>query len=259
MPSRYHRAMASAQRAAAALLIAVTAGACFASPSGAPPAGLWPLFRQSFDLFTILLLAGSILAVAVIVRCIMDLRPSRIVPRHSLQRLDMLLDQGRFAELSEVPPNHDSFPARVVAAAAAQQTRGKGAMREAAELAAGEECARWFRLIEPLNVIGNLGPLIGLAGTVWGMILAFTSLGQSGGQAGPGELSLGISKALFHTLLGLCLAIPCLLAFGYYRLVVDRLCNRAMLLAAGYLERIPAPDDSAAPERAVAPQHAKRS
>jgi biopolymer transport protein ExbB len=114
-------------------------------------------------------------------------------------------------------------------------------MREAAELAASEESARWFRKIDVLSVIGNLGPLVGLAGTVYGMILAFTSLGDSGGQAGPGDLSLGISKALFHTLLGLCLAIPCLLMYGLYRGVVDRLCTRGIILTAEILEMLPPP------------------
>jgi biopolymer transport protein ExbB len=113
-------------------------------------------------------------------------------------------------------------------------------MREAAELAASEESARWFRKIDMLSVIGNLGPLVGLAGTVWGMILAFTSLGETGGQAGPAQLSLGISKALFHTLLGLCLAIPCLLAYGWYRGVVDRLCTRAIVSASEVIEALPA-------------------
>jgi biopolymer transport protein ExbB/TolQ len=111
-------------------------------------------------------------------------------------------------------------------------------MREAAELSASEESARWFRKIDLLNVIGNLGPLVGLAGTVWGMILAFTSLGDSGGNAGPAQLSLGISKALFHTLLGLCVAIPCLAAYGVYRGIVDRLCTRGIVMASDILEAI---------------------
>ena len=66
----------------------------------------------------------------------------------------------------------------------------------------------------------------------WGMIIAFTSLGAADGQAGPADLSLGISKALFHTLLGLVLAIPCLLTFGIYRGIVDRICTRAMVESA---------------------------
>jgi biopolymer transport protein ExbB/TolQ len=51
-------------------------------------------------------------------------------------------------------------------------------------------------------------------------------------------LSLGISKALFHTLLGLCLAIPCLAAYGIYKGIIDRHCTRAMVIANEVLERV---------------------
>jgi len=126
-----------------------------------------------------------------------------------------------------------------VVRAALRAPRDRTAMRDAAELAASEQISHWFRKIEPLNVIGNLGPLIGLAGTVWGMVLAFSTLGQAGGQAYAGELAGGISKALFHTLLGLMLAIPCLVVFGYYRTIVDRHCNRAMVVCSELVESIP--------------------
>jgi hypothetical protein len=76
------------------------------------------------------------------------------------------------------------------------------------------------------------------------MIIAFTSLGEGGGQANPGTLALGISKALFHTLLGLLLAVPSLLVFGWYRTVIDRHCTRAMAIAAEIVEMLPeSPDE----------------
>ena len=150
-----------------------------------------------------------------------------------------MIKAGRFGELRGWVDRDNSFPSLVLRAAF-EQSANRESMREAAELAASEQVAGWFRKIEPLNVIGNLGPLVGLAGTVWGMILAFTTLGQAGGQAGPADLSLGISKALFHTLLGLCLAIPCLVVFGFYRSIIDRHCTRAMVVSAEMVEKIPA-------------------
>lgn len=217
-----------------------------AAGSGAPVRGdlsLWSLFIQSFDIFTIALLAGSVAGGAIIYRAMVDIRESRIMPPESTRRLRELVAGGKWRALEEESGGDPAFIARVVHAAMAARGAGREAMREAADLAASDECARWFRRIEPLNVIGNLGPLVGLAGTVWGMIIAFTSLGETGGQAGPADLSVGISKALFHTLLGLCLAIPCLLVFGLYRSVIDRHCNRAMVLAAGLVERIPVESD----------------
>ncbi len=201
------------------------------------PVGLFGLFLQSFDFFTVLLLLGSASAVTLIASCMFDIRRSRIIPERSIKRLGQLIDQGRLGELRSFLKTDSSFPARVVAAAIAQERAGAEAMRESAELAASEECARWFRRIEPLNVLGNIGPLVGLAGTVWGMILAFSALSDAGGSAMVGELAPGISKALFHTLLGLLLAIPCLLVFGLYRSIIDRICTHAMVLSSDFVDK----------------------
>jgi biopolymer transport protein ExbB len=199
---------------------------------------LWPLFRQSFDGFTVVLLLGSLVAVAWIVRVVLDIRPGVIQPRSSSAALESALATGRPGEVQRAVAGDKAFVSRVVAEALEHKALGPPAMRDAAELRASIESARWFRRIELLNVIGNLGPLVGLAGTVWGMILAFTSLGEAGGQAGPTDLSLGISKALFHTLLGLLLAVPCLLVFGVYRNVADRICTDAMAQAARAIDRL---------------------
>jgi biopolymer transport protein ExbB len=215
-----------------------------AAPAGAPaaPAGVWQLFRQSFDLFTVVLLIGSVSAGAFIFRSFVEIRPGSILPAGKVRTISEMLANRRHSELRHFVEEDRSFPSQVLLAAF-EAGGSRQSMREAAELAASEQVASWFRRIEPLNVIGNLGPLVGLAGTVWGMILAFTTLGEAGGQANPATLSLGISKALFHTLLGLCLAIPCLLVFGFYRSLIDRHCTRAMVVAAEMVEKLPAQEE----------------
>ncbi|MGE3107148.1 MAG: MotA/TolQ/ExbB proton channel family protein [Phycisphaerales bacterium] len=230
--------------AAACLSIWVAGAARAASGSGtATPkldAGVVELFLKSVDLFTVLLVLGSIVSVAVMIQCVWEVRSARVLPGASVETISRLAKVGRWTELLHfVTSDDDSFLARVVRAAMRAPGEDRTAMRDAAELAASEECGRWFRKIEPLNIVGNLGPLLGLAGTVWGMIIAFTSLGEGGGQANPGELALGISKALFHTLLGLMLAVPSLLVFGVYRNKVDKHCTRAMVLAGEIVEAIP--------------------
>jgi biopolymer transport protein ExbB len=222
---------------AGAVLVALSAPAF--GQANLEDTGLWPLFMKSFDFFTVLLLAGSIAGVAAIFVCVMEVRERNIVPARTVARLRDLARAKRWQDLADSVKSDESFVGRVVRATLAAPAGDRTAMREAAELAASEESARWFRKIDILNVIGNLGPLVGLAGTVYGMILAFTSLGESGGQAGPGDLSLGISKALFHTLLGLCLAIPCLLVYGIYRAIIDRLCTRGIVLAGEIVEMLP--------------------
>lgn len=212
-----------------------------ASLPGGEPFGLWALFVQSLDVFTVVLVGGSLFAVAWIAWCAIEVRGSRILPPGSVTRARALMGAGSDAPAWRRFADEDgAFLGAVASSSLTASARGRGAMREAAELRASAETASWFRRIEILNVIGNLAPLVGLAGTVWGMIIAFSSLSAAGGEAGPGELSAGISKALFHTLLGLLLAIPCLLAFGLFRAVVDRACTEAMVLASEMVERIPA-------------------
>ena len=210
------------------------------APAEAEKVTLAKLFWESTDFFTILLVVGSLAGWTIIIICIIEIRTSNIAPPQSEQVVSSLARSGRWGELRQFVTDDDAFVSRVVRAAINVPSDDKNAIREAGELAASEESSRWFRKLEPLNVIGNLGPLLGLAGTVWGMIIAFAALGQSGGQANPATLSLGISKALFHTLLGLLLAVPCLCIFGFYRTMVDRICTRAMVLSSEMVELLPA-------------------
>lgn len=217
-----------------------TAAATTAAPADAQPkVKLLDLFKDSFDIFTILLVIGSLAGWTIIIICFIEVRQRVIAPDEPQQIIPGLIKAGRWADLRQFVSEDDSLVSKAVRAAVAYPGTDRNGMRDAAELTASEECSRWFRRIEPLNVIGNLGPLLGLAGTVWGMIIAFAALGESGGQANPATLSVGISKALFHTLLGLMLAIPCLTVFGFYRSKVDRLCTQALVRAGEMVEMLP--------------------
>lgn len=218
---------------------AATTGGSAPGADAAPRVKLIDLFKESFDLFTVLLVVGSLAGWTIIIICFIEVRKCIIAPDEPEQIIPGLIKAGRWADLRQFVAEDDALVSRSVRAAVMHPGNERAGMRDAAELAASEECSRWFRRIEPLNVIGNLGPLLGLAGTVWGMIIAFAALGESGGQANPATLSLGISKALFHTLLGLLLAVPCLTVFGFYRTKVDRLCTAAMARAGEIVEMLP--------------------
>jgi biopolymer transport protein ExbB len=194
---------------------------------------LWTLFSQSFDVFTVLLVLCSLIVWTVIIQA-----------EQTIRRLG---EASQWDQVEQFVANDKAFVSKVVRAGLTTSRKSGGNVREAAELAASEECARLFRTIEPLNIIGNLGPLLGLSGTVYGMVIAFAALGQAGGQASPANLSLGISKALFHTLLGLLVAVPALAVFGFYRTRVDKLCNRAMAVASELTDLIPAARSAAPP------------
>ena len=253
----YHRPMPTSARIARAAFAGGLVG-WFVFPALAQEAqpalrsGLWPLFRQSLDFFTIVLLVGSFVAVGLIVRCALDLRRRLLLPSGSVERIEELSALGKTEELRQMLKGDESILGEMVASAVNHPFRTRSGMRDAAEMTSLVIYARLVRRIDLLNVIGNLGPLVGLAGTVWGMVLAFTSLGEAGGQANPGQLSVGIAKALFHTLLGLLLAIPCLLAFGIFRSKAEAICTEAMTHASKAVERLPASDEPARGESASA-------
>jgi biopolymer transport protein ExbB len=218
------------------------ASATPAAPTPGAKTSLMSLFLDSWDLFTVLLVGGSLAAWTIIIVCLIEVRKSKIAPEEPTRIIEQLCraEPARWNDLRQFVNEDDALVCRIIRAAMNTPTSDKNAMREAAELGASEEVAKWFRKLEPLNVIGNMGPLLGLAGTVWGMIIAFAALAAAGGQPNPAVLSIGISKALFHTLLGLMLAVPCLLVFGFFRQIVDKHCTRVIVQAADLVELLPA-------------------
>ena len=100
-------------------------------------------------------------------------------------------------------------------------------VEKALEDALAEQSARLLRKIEYLSVIGNIAPMIGLLGTVTGMIFAFQRVAATQGAAGAGELAEGIYQALVTTVGGLLVAIPSLAAYAILRNRVDQLVTEA--------------------------------
>ncbi len=204
---------------------------------------VWTLFSDSFDVFSVVLLIGSMIAVSLIVKLIIDARQSVIAPQGVVDSLSRTLEAGNMDSFLATAHDEGGIVGSACESAFHARAGGLVAMREAAEFAASNACTRWTRTLDLLRMIGEIGPLIGLAGTVWGMILAFVRLGQAGGAAGPTDLSMGISKALFHTLLGLMLAVPCLLVYGWYRSVVEKHCNTAFEQAGVLVDRLASAGD----------------
>lgn len=221
------------------ILAMQTSPAGAASSTSGPSSSALDLFLKSFDGFTVVLLLASVAAGAVIVRAFMEIRPKVIVNPESEKQIRRMLEGANLDGLSSYLQRDVSFYGHVMRAAMASGNlpgADRTAIRSAAEMAASEQCGRHFRVIEPLNVIGNLGPLLGLAGTVWGMVAAFSELSGGAGQASPARLSGGIADALFHTLLGLLVALPALLVFGLYRTKIDGMCTRAMAVSGEMVE-----------------------
>jgi biopolymer transport protein ExbB len=105
----------------------------------------------------------------------------------------------------------------MLARALAQAPDGSEAMTRAAEQCADELLAARLRGLERLNVLGQVAPMIGLFGTVYGMIVAFQTIASTGGNADPVLLAGGIGTALVTTFWGLLVAIPATSAYAMIR------------------------------------------
>ena len=182
------------------------------------------------DFVFLTIAALSIAGLTLIIQGFIQNRREAFMPEGTTQRIREMIEARQFRELVEFTENDPSFISRALNPAL-KRAPSFSSMKEAMETAIGEQTAEQFRKIEYLNIIGNLGPLLGLLGTVLGMIEAFQAVAATKGQADVGALSQGISTALTHTFLGLFLAVPCLAAFGVLRTIVDRLTVRGALVA----------------------------
>src|SRR5688500_4028000 len=207
------------------------------------------LRHPDFVSITILLL--SVVGLTLIVQGFIKARAAVMFPDASTNHIRDLIANRQFKELIEFTETDPSFVSKALNPAL-KRAPSFAAMKEAMETSIGEQTADQFRRIEYLNVIGNLGPLLGLLGTVIGMIVAFEEMNRSGGQANPAQLSGGISKALAHTMAGLILALPCLAAFGILRTMIDRLTIQGALIAEGLLLMVKPAEAKPAAAAAVA-------
>ncbi len=193
----------------------------------------------ALDYTVIAVLVGASLAsIAIIFDAIIHLRETKIAPIDTTEHIRSLIESRQLKELFDFTAADQSFISKALSAGIRRAHLGYGAMREGMEGAISDNSANLFRRIEMLNVIGNIGPLIGLLGTVLGMIEAFYALNHSGGQAKVSDLSIGIATALWHTFGGLAVAIPSLVAFGFFRLRLDKIVNRAAILSEELLESL---------------------
>jgi biopolymer transport protein ExbB len=173
--------------------------------------------------------AISIVTVALIAKYATTIRRTTILPGPFHETIGGMFRERQYRQAIEVTGADPSFLGYIVHKALTEATHGYGAMERAMEEAAEERTTRLLRGIEWLNLIGNIGPMLGLLGTVWGMIGAFFTIAQKEGMPNPSELAGDIGVALVTTLLGLAVAIPALAAYAIFRNRIDSLTSEAIL------------------------------
>ena len=170
----------------------------------------WPIYP---------LLLASIIAVALIIERLVSLRDKKIVPPNLLSEVvTVYRHQGVTPDVLEKLAR-DSPLGQVLSAGLRNVNSPREVMKEAIEEAGGSAAHDLDRFLTTLGTIASAAPLLGLFGTVIGMIQIFGSQGPTG--TNPQQLAQGISIALYNTAFGIGIAVPSLIFFRHFRSKVD--------------------------------------
>ena len=201
----------------------------------------------------VLIVLLSIGAVALAVEHVMTIREHVLMPPGLSDEVRKLLSEGKLAPAQQLCRSKPSLLAFVLEAGISEVDGGWLAVEKGMEDALADQSARLFRKIEYLSVIGNIAPMLGLLGTVIGMILAFRGVADTQGAARAADLAQGIYLALVTTVEGLIVAIPSLAAFAVFRNRVDQLVAEASYLAQHAFTPLKRARSAATPPRGAAP------
>jgi biopolymer transport protein ExbB len=186
------------------------------------PRGFFAILKAGGPVGLLIILL-SIAAVALVLEHIMTIRTQVLMPPGLDEEVRQLLTAGKLGPADQACQMQPSFLSFVLRAGFAEVDGGWSAVEKAIEDATAEQSSRLFRKIEYLSVIGNIAPMLGLLGTVVGMIFAFRELADSQGAPRAADLAEGIYLALVTTVEGLVVAIPSLAAFAVFRNRIDHL------------------------------------
>lgn len=183
-----------------------------------------------------LMLAISIYMVTNLVNNFLKLKLPKVIPPPLVANLDAMLGEKKYKEAYELLRADKSLFARSLTAGVERLSHGFDRGAEAMFNVAQDGKMEMEHGISPVATVGTVAPMVGLLGTVLGMILAFQQISQ-GGQPKPAELAANIGLALVSTMEGLVVAVPAIIFFALYRNRIARLVFEVETVGETYLWR----------------------
>jgi len=180
---------------------------------------------------------ASVIGLAVLIERIFALREGVVIPSGLVIEVDELLRQERWGDVVSAARKNESAASRVTMTALDARHMPRADIKERLEEVGRREAAELDRFSAVLGTVASIAPLLGLLGTVWGMILTFEVI-QSQGMGVVANLAGGISQALISTMAGLTVGIPALVAHRWVLAKADRLILGLEDLSALILERL---------------------
>jgi len=198
-----------------------------ARPGGEVHRSLLEYIRQGGPIGAIIILI-SLVAIAMIGAQLFRIRRDRLAPPELTSDLRSLLNDGNIdGAINRCADQPGScYLARVVGSGLSRASRsafGMLELRSSVDETGQLEVDRLYRLTDGIGLIASVAPMLGLLGTVVGMVGAFDTITLADGPARPDKLAGNISQALITTVLGLIVAIPCTAMYTYLRNRIDHL------------------------------------
>jgi len=185
----------------------------------------------------IIIAAMSFYLFALVVWMALNYRTLVAIPPALVQDIQDLLDQTKYNEAYHRLVGDSSFLGRVLGTGVRKLPAGLSQAQRAAELANEQATMEMEHRTTYLATVGTLGPMIGLVGTVYGMITAFRVIAHEGSSPQASDLASGISTALYSTLLGIAISIPAIFFYAMYRNRIARLSLEVEMTAEPLLEQ----------------------
>ncbi len=194
-------------------------------------------YRSLGVLYTVIFLALSFTLTALVILNGLALRKQAILPDALAQNFEAALNEKNYQGAYEMAKSDESFLGAVLAAGMSKLQSGYDAAEEAMNEAGSDESMKLEHRLSYVALIGSLAPMVGLLGTVDGMIASFRVIEQSGTTPEPAALAGGISTALITTIVGLWLAIPAITFFGILKNRLARLLYDCGAVSEGLMAR----------------------
>jgi len=160
------------------------------------------------------LAALSVAGTHLIVDSFLKIKEKRIIPPDLTDGVCAALDAGDFEKANQLCGEEPGALSNILSAGFSNKDDGA---EDAVAIMAELESEKLMQRVNYLNVVGNLAPMLGLLGTVQGMIMAFATLGTEAGAAKNAMLATNISQALYTTAAGLIIAVPALGFYSFFR------------------------------------------
>jgi biopolymer transport protein ExbB len=195
--------------------------------------------------YTLAFLGISFAFVALLIMNMLSVRRDAFVPQHLVDGFEAHCNEKKYQDAYELAKSDESFLGQMLSAGLARLQQGYSQAIEGMQEVGEEENMKLEHRLSYIAMIGTIAPMVGLLGTVDGMIASFQVIATSETAPKPAELASGISTALVTTLVGLLIAIPAILAFNIMKNRIARLVLETGIVGENLMSRF----ESVAPKK----------